>query len=52
MSRYIPVSPFKYIPDPPNNRATLSENKLIAMLMILAVNTICLSLVYPLIAGT
>jgi hypothetical protein len=52
MSRFIPVSPFKYISDPPNNRTTLSANKIIGILMIMAVNTLFLSLVFRLIAGS
>ena len=52
MNRYIPVSPFRYIPASPSNRASTSPNKLVAASLIVAVNTIVFSFVYPLVAAT
>jgi len=50
MSRFIPVLPFNYIPAS-RKTARISENKLVALLMIVAVNSIFLLLVYPLVAA-
>lgn len=50
MSRFVPVSPFKYIPASPR-LSFISESKIVAVSMIVAIDTIIFSLAYPLVAA-
>jgi hypothetical protein len=52
MHRPIPVPPGKLIPDLPSTYASVSLNKLVAVSMILAIDTIFYTILYPLVAGT
>jgi hypothetical protein len=51
MRRPIPVSPGKLVPEP-STHICFSPNKLVAMSIIMAIDTIFLSVVYPLVAAS